>query len=242
VSILINGVTGFAMLIATLYCIGDIDAALLTPTGYPLIEIFTQATGSIGGGTAISACLVAMFCCATLTIVATASRQLWAFARDKAVPNAKQVGSVHKGMKVPVVSIAITGTIASLLSLINIGSATVFNAIVSLTVAGFFGSYLIPFSLFMYKRIKYPESVPPGPWNLGRWGVWVNGFAIAWSIMIMFFSFWPTSVPVSAMTMNWSVVLWSGVLLFALGFWAVHGKKVYKGPVVEITWMGRRRG
>jgi choline transport protein len=234
VSIGINGLTGFAMLIATLYCIGDIDAALSTPTGYPVIEIFTHATGSVGGGTALTACLVIMFFCATLTIMASASRQLWAFARDNAVPNAGRVGSVHKGMKVPIVSIGITGSITCLLSLINIGSATVFNAIVSLTVAGFFGSYIIPFSLFLYKRIRYPETVPPGPWSLGRWGVWVNGFALLWSILVLFFSFWPTSVPVTPVSMNWSVVLWSGVVLFALGFWAIHGRKVYRGPVVEV--------
>lgn len=136
-------------------------------------------------------------------------------------------------MKVPLNSIAITSTITCLLSLINIGSATVFNAIVSLTVAGLFGSYLIPFSLFLYVRIKHPERVPPGPWNLGRWGVFVNAFAIVWGVVIMFFSFWPTSVPVTAVTMNWSSVLYSAVVLFALGFWWVHGRRVYKGPIIE---------
>jgi choline transport protein len=33
--------------------------------------------------------------------------------------------------------------------------------------------------------------------------------------------------------MNWSCVLWTGVVFFALGFWGVHGRKVYRGPVVE---------
>ncbi|KAH7412099.1 amino acid transporter-like protein [Phaeosphaeria sp. MPI-PUGE-AT-0046c] len=240
-SILINGLTGFCMLIAVLYCIGDIDAALNTPTGYPFIEILTQATQSIGGGTALSAFLVLMFCCASLTTLATSSRQLWAFARDDAVPNARFVKHVNPNMKVPLNSIAITSTITCLLSLINIGSATVFNAIVSLTIAGFFGSYLIPFSLFLYVRIKHPERVPPGPWTLGRWGVFVNAFAIVWGVVVMFFSFWPTSVPVTAMTMNWSSVLWSGVVLFALGFWWVHGRRVYKGPVIEtnVETLGR---
>jgi choline transport protein len=235
-----NGTAGFCMLIAILYCIGDIDAALSTPTGYPFIEILTQATRSIRGGTALSACLVLMFFCCSLTIVATASRQLWAFARDRAVPNAKAVSSVHPRMKVPLVSICLTGTVTCALSLINIGSATVFNAIVSLSVAGFFGSYLIPLSLFLYKRIKHPEQVPPGPWTLGRWGVYVNAFAIAWSLLIMFFSFWPTSVPVTPVNMNWSCVLWSAVVLFALGFWWIHGRKVYKGPVMETVVEGSR--
>jgi choline transport protein len=233
VSILINGITGFCMLIAVLYCIGDIDAALNTPTGYPFIEILTQAAQSTAGGTALSACLVFMFCCASLTTLASSSRQLWAFARDHAVPNATAIGYVSPRMKVPVVSICITGTITCLLSLINVGSATVFNAIVSLTVAGFFGSYLIPFSLFLYKRIKHPEQIIPGPWTLGKCGVYVNAFAILWSIVVMFFSFWPTSVPVTPVNMNWSCVLWSGVVLFAFIFWWAHGRKVYSGPVIE---------
>lgn len=232
-SIFINGLTGFCMLIAVLYCIGDIDAALGTPTGFPFIEILTQATSSIPGGTALSASLVFMFCCASLTTLATSSRQLWAFARDQAVPNAGVVKHVNSRMKVPLNAIAITSTITCLLSLIHVGSATVFNAIVSLSIAGFFGSYLIPFSLFLYTRIKHPERVPPGPWNLGRYGVFVNAFAIGWGVVIMFFSFWPSSVPVTAMTMNWSSVLYSGVVLFALGFWWVHGRRVYKGPVIE---------
>lgn len=233
VSILINGITGFAMMIAILYCIGDIDAALSTPTGYPFIEIFTQAVGSSGGGTALSALLVVMFSFATLGIMASTSRQLWAFARDNAVPNARIVSYVHPSLKVPSVSIAITAVISCLLALINIGSATVFNAIVSLTVAGFFGSYLIPFSLLFYTRIRHPGRLVPGPWTLGKFGVWVNGFAILWSILVMFFSFWPSSVPVTAVNMNWSCVLYVAVVLFAGGFWVVHGRKVYHGPVIE---------
>ncbi|KAH7094640.1 amino acid/polyamine transporter I, partial [Paraphoma chrysanthemicola] len=232
-SILINGVTGLAMLIAILYCIGDIDAALNTPTGYPFIEILTQAVGSIGGGTALSALLVVMFCCATLGIVAASSRQLWAFARDNAVPNARLVSYVHPTMKVPAVALCITATISCLLSLINIGSATVFNAIVSLTVAGFFGSYLTPFTLLLYTRVRYPGRLVPGPWTLGKWGPWVNGVAVVWGIVVFFFSFWPSQIPVTAMNMNWSCVLWGAVVVFAIVFWFVHGKSVYNGPVIE---------
>ncbi|KAH5369576.1 hypothetical protein HBI48_045270 [Parastagonospora nodorum] len=53
---------------------------------------------------------------------------------------------------------------------------------------------------------------------MGRWGVFVNGFAIVWAVVVMFFSFWPTGVPVTPVNMNWSCVLWTAVILFALGF------------------------
>ncbi|KAK1051672.1 hypothetical protein LTR74_016745 [Friedmanniomyces endolithicus] len=39
----INGALAFAFLIAVLYSIGNVNAALNTPTGYPIIEIFYQA-------------------------------------------------------------------------------------------------------------------------------------------------------------------------------------------------------
>lgn len=221
------------MLIAILYCIGDIDAALNTPTGYPFIEILTQGTSSIAGGTTLSALLVTMFTFATLGVVASASRQLWAFARDNAVPNARIISYVHPKMKIPLVSIIITVTITCLLSLINIGSATVFNAIVSLTVAGFFGSYILPFSLLLYTRVYYPSTLSFGPWKLGRWGPWINGFAILFSVLVMFFSFWPTVIPVTPVNMNWSCLLWGSVVIFATAFWWLHGRGVYKGPIIE---------
>lgn len=227
------------MLIAILYCIGDIDAALSTPTGFPFIEILTQGTKSIAGGTALSATLVTMFLFATMGSVASTSRQLWAFARDGAVPNARFISYVHPTLKVPLVSILATCTISCLLSLINIGSATVFNAIVSLTVAGFFGSYLLPFSMLLYTRLKTPEKLEFGPWRLGRLGPWVNGVAILWSALIMFFSFWSTAVPVTKVNMNWSCVLWVAVVVFAGVFWIAHGRKVYNGPVIETEEVGR---
>lgn len=137
--------------------------------------------------TSLSALLVFMFSCCTLSSLTTASRQLWAFARDAAVPNAPLLSSVHPRMRVPVVSICVTAGTTCLLSLINIGSTSIFNAIVSLTVAGFFGSYLIPFTLLLYTRITRPATLIPGPWSLGRYGVFVNAFTIVWCSVCMFF-------------------------------------------------------
>lgn len=228
------------MLIAILYCIGDIEAALSTPTGYPFIEIFTYATRSVSGGTAVSALVIVMFGACAISTLASASRQLWAFSRDNAVPNARLMTYVHPRMKVPIVSIGITCFVSVLLSLINIGSSTVFNAVVSLSVSGFFGSYILPFALLLYKRIKSPEQLPKAPYSLGRWGVPVNAYAIGWSALVLFFSFWPQNIPVTPVNMNWSVLLWGAVNIFAITFWLVHGRRIYKGPIVETHVEGVR--
>ena len=34
--------------------------------------------------------------------------------------------------------------------------------------------------------------------------------------------------------MNWSILVFGGVLLFSLLFWAIQGRKVYTGPIMEI--------
>lgn len=48
-SVLLNGLMGFAALVAVLFCMGDVQDALATPTGFPIIEIFYQAIGSTAG-------------------------------------------------------------------------------------------------------------------------------------------------------------------------------------------------
>lgn len=61
-SVIINGFLGLGMLIAVLFCLGNLDNALGTPTGFPFIEIFTQATNSTSGGTAmVSPCETSWF-------------------------------------------------------------------------------------------------------------------------------------------------------------------------------------
>ena len=85
-SMFLNGATGFGMIIATLYCMGNIDDALNSPTDYPFMEIFAQATGSVGGASVLAAIIAIMQISGTVGSLASASRMLWSFSRDRAVP------------------------------------------------------------------------------------------------------------------------------------------------------------
>lgn len=85
-SVLINGSLGFGMLIATLFCLGDIEKALESPTGYPFMQIYLQATGSVPGTAVMCSIITVMGMCTSVGMLATTSRQLWSFARDRGVP------------------------------------------------------------------------------------------------------------------------------------------------------------
>ena len=57
-SILINGALAFLMVITLLYTIGDPEAALTSTTGYPIIQIFYQATGSKAGTVVLTSMII----------------------------------------------------------------------------------------------------------------------------------------------------------------------------------------
>ncbi len=86
---MLNGILGFAAFVAILFCVGDIEAAERTSTGYPFMEIFYAATGSAGGATAMACAILALIFCATIGVIATASRMTWAFARDNGLPGSR---------------------------------------------------------------------------------------------------------------------------------------------------------
>lgn len=82
------------------------------------------------------------------------------------------------------------------------------------------------------KRIK-GEHIPFGPWNMGKYGFAVNIYALLYTIIVMVFSFFPPGTPVTALSMNWSCVVFSGVVIFGLLFWVVQGRKQWQGPLMD---------
>lgn len=85
-SVLINGSMGFGMLIAMLFCSGDLEKALSSPTGYPFMSIFYQATGSIAGTAVMGSIVTTMGATTSVGMLASTSRQFWSFARDRGIP------------------------------------------------------------------------------------------------------------------------------------------------------------
>lgn len=68
--------------VTVIFTIGDIAKVLDTRTDQPFIQIYLNATGSYGATNTITAMICVTLVAACFSEVATASRQIWSFARD----------------------------------------------------------------------------------------------------------------------------------------------------------------
>ena len=252
-SIFLNGTLGLGMALALLFCIGDIDAALNTTTRYPFMEIFLQAVENVTGAALMTSIVICLALCATVGQAASASRQLWAFSRDRAVPGWRHLRRVSSKSAVPMLAITVTTIIAYLLALIILGSSTAFNDIVSLSVVGLFASYFIVAVLLLWRRVRgdikpYTRdsdrlltNVPGaqliwGPWHIpGVFGVVINSVAVVYLVIIFFFCLWPPSNHPTAATMNYSSLMLGATMLFSVVYYFGWARKVYSGPVIQVN-------
>lgn len=132
-----NGAMGFVMLVAISMVIGDVGELLASTsqTNQPFVQVLYSATGSKGGATVMACCIIIVIWCALVNVVATSSRQMWAFARDKGLPFADSwFGVVHPKMNLPINALLSSYVTTIMLLLINIGSDVVsfFWAVTSL--------------------------------------------------------------------------------------------------------------
>jgi amino acid transporter len=221
------------LLITYLFSIESVDDALNDPSGYPFIYVFTTAVNTAGVN-GLTIMILILVIAANISWNASTARQTFAFARDNGLPFSKWIGHIDAKKQIPANSIALTCIITMLLSLINIGSATAFNAIISLQVCAIMMTYAVSVACVLYRRVAHPELIPTARWSLGKWGVPVNIIGLAYVSFTFFWSFWPNTIPVTLETFNWSVVLFLGVLFVCLVMYIVRGRKVYVGPVSEI--------
>nr|OQO26121.1 hypothetical protein B0A51_04515 [Rachicladosporium sp. CCFEE 5018] len=225
----INGFLGFVMAITMIFTLGDLDEILATATGYPFIQVFFNVTKSHVGTTLMTVLILLPLLGSVIACVATASRQIWSFARDEGVPFSSTVRYVPPRWSIPVNAILVSLVICILLSLINIGSAVALNAILALGTGSILASYLICISCVTVKRLR-GETLPPRNWWLGRWGLPINMIALCWLVPIFVFIQFPGVTPTTAKSMNFSSLLIGSVVIFATVYYLVKGRKVYISP------------
>jgi len=134
---------------------------------------------------------------------------------------------------VPFRAIGLVSATVIVLSLINIASTTALTAMFALTTISLYISYIIPIVCLLIKRFRN-EPITFGPWNLGRYGLAVNLYAVIYGTFIVIFVPFPPYLPVSLENMNYCAPVFLVVLLLLLLDWSVRGRNKFKGPLNEL--------
>ena len=136
--------------------------------------------------------------------------------------------------------------VSVLIGLVNLGSTTAFNDVVSLGVSGLYASYVITEALLLYRRVTGAIRAPNdagrgdkdelvwGPFHVpGVFGVVVNIIAVLFGMIIFFFSCWPVASEVVPKTMNYSSLMVGCVVIAAVVYYVIWARYTYEGPRFE---------
>lgn len=102
--------------------------------------------------------------------------------------------------------------------------------------AALHSSYIISIACVRLRRWRN-QPLPPARWSIGRFTPFVDTVSILVLIIIWVFSLFPLIEKVDPTTIDWSVVIFGGVILLSLVYYQLHAKRVYKGPVTRVNMM-----
>jgi amino acid transporter len=231
-SVVMSVIFGFILLVAVTFAVPDV-AGTIGAGGFAVTYIWQTALGNKWAEFLLLIACVAQFFCGLASLTA-ASRMMFAFSRDGAVPGGQLWRRISKN-RVPVYAVAAIAILSWALMLPTLANGAIGYLVgTSIAVIGLYIAYGVP----IYLRWRAGDSFEPGAWTLGRHYRWINPIAVLWIVLIVILFLMPT-VPTAIpwhSGFDWNVVNYApitvgGVLLLVGIWWLVSARRWFKGPV-----------
>jgi amino acid transporter len=236
-SVVMSVIFGFILLVAVTFAVPDVKGTIAAG-GYAITYIWETSMGRKWAETLLFIACVAQFFCGLASMTA-ASRMMFAFSRDGAVPGGKYWRRVSAKHRVPVYAVAAIAFLSWALMI-----PTYWNNVVgylvgtSIAVIGLYIAYGMP----IYLRLRAGDSFERGAWSTGNHYKWINPLAIAWIVLVcilFLMPITPTGIPWHS-GFDWNVVNYApltvgGVLLVVGAWWLISARHWFKGPISEGT-------
>ena len=156
------------------------------------------------------------------------ARTLFAFSRDRLVPFSRVWTKINPLTGTPLYAVWISVFFCIAINLIGLGSYAAIAGVFNITAIALDWSYCIPIICKMVFG-----QFEPGPWNMGKASIFVNAWAVLWTLFVSIIFILPTVRPVAALTMNYAIAFLGLIVFFAIIYWYIRGRKFYTGPLVE---------
>jgi amino acid transporter len=223
---------GFILLVAITFAIPSTEGAIEN-FGIIIPWIWAESMSQNWSEALLFICCVAQFFCLTASVT-SASRMMFAFSRDRAVPGHRlwrQVGA----NRVPQLAVVAICVLAAVLMIPAIWNYLIgYYVGTGIAVIGLYIAFILPVIL----RFRLRERFEPGAWTLGRHYKWIDLTAIVWVILIsIVFILPPYKVSIPGQEgwswefVNYAPALVGGAFLLFGGWYVLSARKWFKGPI-----------
>jgi amino acid transporter len=222
-SVAVSAVAGFALVAALTLTAPNAGAVGGTPDA--ALQVLRASLGPQAGRFAMGLVILAMWF-AGLSSVTSASRMLFAFARDGGVPWAGALRRVNARTRTPLQATS-TCVVASvvLVALTAPFSEAVFLSVAALATIALNASYAVPIALGAVARTRR-RWTRPGPWSLRGAGVLVAVLAVAWTLFVFL---------VCTLANALAMEIFAGLLVLLAALWFGRVRARFRGPAVDLA-------
>jgi amino acid transporter len=223
-SVAVSAVAGYLLLVAITLGIRDLPAVAADP--HAPLAIMRSVLGRTGGSAAMGLALGAMWFCG-LSSVTSASRTVYAFARDGGLPHPHLVGRVHARTRTPLVAIGIV-TVGPLFLVLGTApfAAALFDAMAKMATMALYVSYALPIAFGVLARRRGTWKTL-GPFHLRGLGVVTATAAVAWCVFVLVVCALPPN-QLPALLLGASVIVLLGVYMTIM-------RTRFAGPKVTLS-------
>ena len=145
------------------------------------------------------------FLASFLALQTSASRVIWSYGRDRALPAASALARLSRTQKQPVLALALATAIGSVMILASQQAPDFYTLMLNFTSGGFYLAFLFPLVGNLVVRLRGRWT--PGPVGWGRWGTPLAVVAVVWALFQFVNIAWPRDFYPEDPFLNWSIVL-----------------------------------
>ncbi|MGF9660815.1 amino acid permease [Arthrobacter crystallopoietes] len=179
--------------------------------GFDVDPVFAVLTAQLGLEFALplQALFTIGFIASFLALQTSASRLIWAKARDRALPFSGALSKLSRKQRQPVGPILITTVIGTALFLLSNIAENLYTMMVNFTSGGFYLSFLFPVLAFAIAVLR--RRWRPGPFSIGAWTTPVAVIALLWVVFELINIAWPRPLNGNPW-LDWSVIVGAAAL------------------------------
>lgn len=193
--------------LAIILSIPNMDAVTSGEVADPVYDTLVYQLGE-GIAKPVQILFVIGFLASFLALQTSASRLIWSYARDHALPASAFLGRLTTAQKLPANAIIVTALVGTAIFVVSQFAENFYAMMVNFTSGGFYIAFLFPVLGFLVVRLSGRWT--PGPWSMGNWGKVVAVAASIWVVFQFLNIAWPRDFYTEQPWLNWSV--WIAVI------------------------------